>query len=137
MKAFVAVSAAFVTYFVLSTFFGPVGVQAYRQLGAYQQELSENVASLEQTGRELQAEADAYRSNAERIAAEARSVGYFREDSGLVRVEGFTPERRSIVAGRLMERRPVAENHLPLLRWISIGVGLLLYLVLTLTRRES
>ncbi len=140
MKAFIAVSATFVLYFVLSAILGPVGMQSHQQLSAYRDRLSENVAALDSRGSELEAEATAYRNDAERIAVEARSIGYFDAQEGVVRVEGFTPERRSVTAGRLIERRPLPSDRLPLIRWISLGFGAALYVVLRLvfpTERAS
>ncbi|MFW5785712.1 MAG: septum formation initiator family protein [bacterium] len=132
MKAFVAASATCVLYFALSAIVGPVGMESYQQLSAYRDRLSENVAALESRGAELDAEAAAYRSDAGRIAVEARSIGYFAPQEGLVRVDGFTPERRSVAAGRLLERRPTQPDRLPLIRWLSLGFGVTVYLVLRL-----
>jgi hypothetical protein len=130
VRAFVAVSATVVLYFLLSSLFGPVGVQSYEGLAEYRDRLSANVVALDNRGSELEAEAEAYRSDPERIAVEARAIGYFPPEAGLVRVEGFTPERRTIEAGRLIAQRPTPPNRLPLIRWISLGFGVALYLAL-------
>jgi cell division protein FtsB len=132
VKAFIAVSATFVLYFVLSAILGPVGTQSYQHLSSYRDRLSENVTALESRGAELEAEATAYRSDADRIAVEARAIGYFDSQEGVVRVEGFTPDRRSVTAGRLIERRPSRPDRLPLLRWISLGFGVAVYVILRL-----
>ena len=130
MKAFVAVSAAVVLYFLLSTLFGPVGARSYEGLAEYRDRLSQNVAALNNRGNELEDEAEAYRSDPERIAVEARAIGYFPSDAGLVRIEGFSPQRRTIEAGRLIAQRPDPPNRLPLIRWIALGVGVAVYAVL-------
>jgi hypothetical protein len=130
VKAFVAVSATVVLYFLLSTLFGPVGVQSYEELSRYRDRLSQNVVALENRGNELEDEAEAYRSDPGRIAVEARAIGYFPPEAGLVRIQGFSPERRTIEAGRLIAQRPAPPDRLPLIRWIALGFGVAVYAAL-------
>ncbi len=133
MRFFISLAATLVLYFILSTVYGPVGIQSYQELSAYKERLAKNVEALESRSRELQAEADAYRTDAERLRIAARSIGYFEPNSGVVRIEGYTPERRSIAAGTLVQRRAHTPNRLPMIRWIALGFGLAVYVVLRVT----
>jgi cell division protein FtsB len=133
VKVFISVAATVVLYFGLSAFYGPVGLQSYQELSEYKQRLSANVEALESRSAELQAEADAYRTNAERLTVAARAIGYFEPNTGLVRIEGFSPERRSIAAGTLVQQRPAPPDRLPMIRWISLGFGVAVYLLLRFT----
>lgn len=80
-------------YCILSALIGPAGLLAYEKLGERRAAMSENLAALATRNERLRAELDALRSDPDRVAREARGLGYLGRD-----------EYEFVLVGRSRER---------------------------------
>lgn len=139
MKLVVPLSATVLTYLLLSLVWGEYGLIAHGRLQAYERRLEENIGRLEERQNELAAETRSLRTDADRIRVEARRLGYFEADEGLVRLEGYDPQPGPASPGALVKRRqaeqPVA--HAAAIRAAAASAGLFaLFLMLLLDNRQ-
>ena len=119
-------------------FFGPGGRMDYRDLLAYRFRLEANIDDLKETNRKLMDELEALGSDPERIALQARELGYFREGEKVVRIEGAQAEKNRYTVGTILNRAagPVRTD------WpfkvLGLGLPVALFLVsIALRRRVS
>ncbi|MFP4373210.1 MAG: septum formation initiator family protein [Spirochaetaceae bacterium] len=141
MKLLVPLTVTILTYLLLSLVWADYGVLAYERLGAYKARLEANVERLEGRRDELSTETRSLRTNSDRIRVEARRLGYYEQDEGLVRVEGYDPQAVSSSPGAFVKRpieRRGGRDHAAIIRAVAASAGLLaLFLMLVLEQRGS
>jgi cell division protein FtsB len=78
-KVALSLYAALVLYCVLSAFFGQAGLIAYRKLEERKAAMAANLSLLAAQRESLNAELESLKSDPDRAALEARSLGYLRK----------------------------------------------------------
>jgi hypothetical protein len=107
-------------------FFGNGGLVDYRSLESYQRQLEGNLHELQEINAELMEEQRALGTDPERVALQARELGYFREGEQVIRLEGQSPPRRYFAVGMIIRARSERERS----DWIAKMLGLVFPLVL-------
>jgi len=74
-----SLTAGIAVYCTLSLLFGPAGLSAYRRLEARKAAMETNLAELGSIRERLNAELESLKSDPDRAAREARSLGYLRK----------------------------------------------------------
>jgi cell division protein FtsB len=126
--------AGMAIYCVLSVLVGPAGLSAYRRLEARKAAMEANLAELERIRGRLGAELDSLKTNPDRAALEARSLGYLREGETVL-ILGDKAERLSpIDAGAILPYAETATLDDRVLKEISLGATLALMALLCAPR---
>ncbi len=128
------------TYLLFSLIWADYGVLGYEHLDAYRVRLESNIERLEGRRTELSSETRSLRTDADRIRVEARQLGYYRENEGLVRLEGYDPQAVATSPGALVKRsaeRGDRRDYAAIIRAVAASAGLLaLFAMLLLEQRE-
>lgn len=110
----------------------------YRTLASYREELAGNIEDLELLHRDLLYDLEALASDPERIALQARQLGYFQEQERLVRLEGYSPSRSVYTVGKILRRIPASESRSGDRFFRLLGAGVVACLIaLSVWRRRS
>jgi cell division protein FtsB len=125
-RLLVYLSLGFVVRSLYLFFFGGGGLADYRVLESYKRQLEENIGNLQAVNAELLDEQRALGTDPERVALQARELGYFREDERVVRLEGYAPAKRYFSVGSLVRARSMPERR----DWIAKMLGLTVPLAL-------
>ena len=104
---------------------GNGGLSDYRKVESGRAQLSANIENLKRINSELRWEVESLGSDPERVALEARRLGYFQEDQRVVRFQGRTPPPGSYTLGALVRVRVPRERR----DWPWKMAGVLLPLV--------
>lgn len=120
----ISLYAGYSLYCALSLVFGPAGLESYRRLEARNSAMESNLVELGTIRQGLNAELDSLKSDPERAALEARSLGYLRKDETALilgeKVENVPP----INAGKVLPyAEPTTLSDLEI-KEISIGAVL-------------
>ncbi|HOV62566.1 MAG TPA: septum formation initiator family protein [Spirochaetia bacterium] len=126
--------AGFVTYIMINLIWGPGGYIDYRTLREYHTALSENITELNAIHGELNQELEELKSDADRIALEARALGYFRANEGIIRVPGYTAAEKSYSMGSLITHYETPKKEPEFLRAATLSAFLLSYILLSIGR---
>jgi cell division protein FtsB len=94
--------AAFSVYCALSLLFGPAGATAYRRLEERKAAMEANLGELGLIRQNLNTELESLKTDPDRAAREARSLGYLRKGETAVVVGQRTERQRAINAGRVL-----------------------------------
>jgi len=89
---------------------GNGGLGDYRKVEAGRAQLSANIEELKRINSGLRREVESLGSDPERVALEARRLGYFREHQRVVRFQGRTPPPGSYTLGALVRVRVPRER---------------------------
>jgi cell division protein FtsB len=81
---------------------GGGGLADYRQAEAGRAALEKNIEELKQINSELRRQVESLGSDPERVALEARRLGYFREGERVVRFQGEPPQQSYHPLGSLI-----------------------------------
>jgi cell division protein FtsB len=123
-----------VLYCVLSVLMGPAGISAYYRLEARKAAMEANLAVLERIRGKLGAELDSLKTDPDRAALEARSLGYLREGETAL-ILGEKIERvRPIEAGSVLPYAEAAALGDSTLKEIALGASLALLAILCAPR---
>lgn len=125
MKALVPLTVTILTYFLLSLVWSDYGLIAYERLERHHARLEKNVEELKQRRQELKLETRLLRTDADRIRVEARSLGYYGEDEGRIRIEGLEPASDPTSPGSIVRSRKLTENDGTVIRSVAAAAGLL------------
>lgn len=128
-----ALYVSFLTFSLLSLFFGETGVTALDRIRIRTRYLSENLADLEIKQSGLTSKLDSLRSDPDSIVIEARALGLYRNDDNVVRFNNLNPVRPLPDAGQVLHLVPMQRAEEGLLRVFAIASGIvviLLYLII-------
>jgi hypothetical protein len=109
----------------------------YRKVEAGRAQLAANIEELKRINSGLRREVESLGSDPERVALEARRLGYFREDQHVVRFRGRTPPPGSYTLGALVRVRAPRERRDWPLKLAGILLPLAAYAVLAITRKQG
>jgi hypothetical protein len=124
----VYLAAGFILSSCLIILLGESGLVRYRALSDYREELERNIAELELLHQDLLQDLEALGSDPERIALQARQLGYFREEERLIRLEGYNPPKSVYKVGKIIRRLPASPGRGAdrLLRLLGAGAAVCL-----------
>ena len=116
--------AAFAAYCLLSLVVGPAGMISCRQLEADRADMQRNLGSLGEANAHLRVELESLRSDADRAAREARSLGYLRPGEGSIVIAGRSAARGEIEPGNVIPFRAPRSCPDSVLKEIALGIFL-------------
>lgn len=128
-------SAGFLLRTLSLFLWGNGGLSDYRKVEAGRAQLAANIEELKRINSGLRREVESLGSDPERVALEARRLGYFREDQHVVRFRGRTPPPGSYTLGALVRVRAPRERRDWPLKLAGILLPLAAYAVLAITRK--
>lgn len=138
MRVAVYLALGFILSSTLIILVGDSGLLRYRALTAYRGELRENIEDLEILHHHLLDDLDALAGDPERIALEARQLGYFREQERLIILDGYNPPRSVYTVGKIIRRLPAARKRGADRLFHLLGAGLAAGLIsFSVWRRRS
>ena len=111
-------------YCVLSILFGPVGLVSYHRLEERKASMLANLAELESIHSDLGAELESLKTNPDRAAREARSLGYLRKGETEILLGEKTEQVEHLSTGKVL---PYAEPSFmgdPVLKRLALGACL-------------
>ena len=130
-------SAGFLLRSLSLFLWGNGGLSDYRKVEAGRAQLAANIEELERINSGLRREVESLGSDPERVALEARRLGYFREDQRVVRFQGRTPPPGFYTLGALVRVRAPRERRDWPLKLAGILLPLAAYAVLAITRKRQ
>ena len=140
MKTFlrlaVALYVVFSLYTLLDISFGNTGIYATQKLISYREKLTKNVSELKKHNRELKNELQALQESPEKVKLNARVLGYYEENEGIIRPEGYKAEESFYSIGKNIKDDLRYNADEELFRTLSISLGLILFLFLLLFGRR-
>jgi len=95
-------SAGFLLRSVSLFLWGNGGLADYQKVEAGRGQLAANIEELKRINSGLRREVESLGSDPERVALEARRLGYFRQGQRVVRFQGEAPRRSSYILGALV-----------------------------------
>lgn len=93
-----ALCACIISYCVVSFFAGQAGILAYRDLKSSITEMGERIEALSAENRSLQDARNSLATDSDRIAREARDIGYIRPGEKIVVLSSSAPKTSSAQA---------------------------------------
>lgn len=102
-RILLALYCAFAVHAVLEIAWGSDGMEATNRLLGYRDTLSDNITELAKRNTVLTQQLEALRSDSELVALAARSLGYYRQDERIVRIEGLETGGTSHKIGSILQ----------------------------------
>ena len=124
----VALYVFFLTFSLLSLFFGETGVTALDKIRVRNQLLSGNLAVLDSKKEDLVAKLTALRSDPESIVVGARALGLYRADDKVVQFRNMNYSHLLPDAGGILHLSPLPQTDESLLRIFAIAAGIIFML---------
>ncbi len=136
LRLFLFIAAGFITSSLLTFLFGSGGVMEHLRLQRYRASLQGNLDDLQEIHSRLLQELHALGTDPQRIALQARELGYFRPGEQVVRVEDSAPRESYYTVGRIV-RQSAPENRWDgVFRIAGLALPAVLYLLSFLIRRR-
>lgn len=130
LSAFLAaLYVSFLTFSLLSLFFGETGVTSLDRIRIRNLSLSANLDDLENKQADLTARLEALRSDPESIIIEARALGLYRRGDRVVQFRNLKTRYNLPNAGQVMHLSPLERNDESLLRVFALISGIILLLM--------
>lgn len=124
-----AVYATFLSFSLLSLFFGDTGVAALEKLRLRNNTLETNLADLQSKQADLADTLESLRSNPESVVIAARSLGMYRNGDNVVYFKNLKPVHSLPDAGQVLYLNPVRRTGDGVLRVFSIAAGVIVMLM--------
>ncbi|MGA2546051.1 MAG: septum formation initiator family protein [Rectinemataceae bacterium] len=129
--------AGFTIYCTLSVLIGPAGFLAYRRLEAKKTAMEANLGKLGTLRENLNAELESLKSDPDRAAREARSLGYLRKGETVLLLGDRIEQVKPIETGKVLPyAEPTALGDL-VLKEISLGASIALMALLFAPRTAA
>ncbi len=129
--------AGYIFYLLLNLVFGSAGILSMRDLGEYREMLEENIETIKENHEVLAAEFEGLKSNAETLALQARNIGYYRPEEGVIEVEGFSPKKNFYPVGKLLRYSSPVPFKKAGFRTVSLAIILLTVILALVWRRKA
>ena len=97
-KYLLAPWAGILIYALLSVFFGPSGLSAYRQLEREQQRQESNIENLRQINRELEDSMSSLLYDRDTLSIHARELGYASSQERFIRIVGLGVNQKNLTS---------------------------------------
>jgi len=126
----------YILYSALNFVVGNSGIAAMNELEKMKNELQFNIEIIEDNYETLSKELSGLRNSAERISIEARRIGYYRENEGIIIVDGYEGRKNFYTLGKLVTVDDTEPPRKPLFRAVSLSTVLVsLIIVCIFTKR--
>jgi cell division protein FtsB len=136
LRLAVAIYIGFSLYTLLDIGFGNTGIYATEKLISHREKLAKNVSELKKHNLELKDELTALQESPEKVTLNARVLGYYEEDEGIIRPEGYKKEESFYSVGRNIKGELQYNANEELFRTLSISLGCIFFLFLALFGRK-
>jgi len=136
LRLAVALYIGFSLYTLLDIGFGNSGIYATEKLSSYREKLAKNVSELKKHNKGLKDELTALRESPEKVKLNARVLGYYEENEGIIRPEGYKGEGSFYSVGRNIKGELQYNANEELFRTLSISLGCIVFLFLVLFGRK-
>jgi len=123
-------------YCLLSLFLGPAGISAYGRLEERKEAMLVNLDRLGSIRAALDAELESLKSDPERAALEARSLGYLRKGETILLLDGRREGMAPLETGKVLPFAQPASLDDATLKGISLGLCLAMMAFLVAPRRN-
>jgi cell division protein FtsB len=137
MRIGVSLYAGMFLYCALSVLVGPAGLSSYRRLEARKAEMEGNLEKLGGIRERLSLELESLKSDPDRAALEARSLGYLRKGETAVIVAGHSERPRPLDSGSVLPYAEAAALDDSALKEIALGAALAVLALLCAPRPLS
>ena len=124
----VAIYIFFLTFSLLSLFFGETGVTALDRIRNRNHLLSGNIDLLDMKQGNLVASLTMLRSDPDSIVVEARALGLYRKNERVIQFRNLNPVHSLPDAGKVLHLSPVSQTDESLLRIIAASSGIIFLL---------
>jgi len=118
----------FLTFSLLSLFFGKTGITSLEKIRTRNQLLSGNLSLLDSKQENLRAKLADLRSNPESIVIGARALGLYKTDERVVHFRNLNPIHSLPDAGGVLYLFPLHQTDESLLRFFSAASGFIFFL---------
>lgn len=109
-----------------------------RELESMKEDLRKNIVMIEKNYDTLSKELTGLRNSKEKIALEARSLGYYRENEGVIIVDGYEGRNNFFALGKLVNIESPERNRKPLFRAVAFAAVLLsLIFILIFSKKQN
>lgn len=127
----------YILYAVLNFVLGNSGIAAMNELEKMKNELQLNIEIIEDNYETLSKELSGLRNSAERISIEARRIGYYRDNEGVIIIDGYEGRKKFYTLGKLVTVDDTEKSRKPLFRAVSLSTVLVsLISVFIFTKRS-
>jgi len=132
----VALYVNFLSFSLLSLFFGGTGATSFEKLREHNLRLEANISELESKQVDLNNMLGSLRSNPESIIIEARSLGLYRKEDGVIYLRNFEPVHRIPETDQKFYPRSLRQADEGILRVFSMAAAIVA-LLLSLVARKA
>jgi cell division protein FtsB len=129
--------AGYAIYSILNLMYGASGIFAMRDLVAYKQVLEQNIASIEENYEKLTAELNGLKNDIETLTLEARNIGYYDSAEGVIKVEGYNPEKNYYPVGKLLRHSYPPAFKKTGFRTVSLAVVLMTVIFILFIKKKT
>jgi cell division protein FtsB len=127
----------YILYAILNFVLGNSGVAAMNELEQMKHELQLNIEIIEDNYETLSKELSGLRNSAERISIEARRIGYYRDNEGIIIIDGYEGRKKFYTLGKLVTVDDTENSRKALFRAVSLSTVLVsLIIVFIFTKRS-
>lgn len=123
-----AMYVSFLTFSILSLFFGATGIASMEKLNDRKRAVSANMEDLDSRHEDLLAVLSSLRSDPEAIIIEARSLGLFRTGDNVAYMQNPGLPRNRYDAGSVLRLNPLKYKEEGFLRISALAAGILIIL---------
>lgn len=128
-SVFLAIYVSFLSFSMLSLFFGATGIASMEKLNDRSRAVGANLRHLESRQEDLKTTLSRLRSDPEAVTVEARSLGLYRPGENVAYLSGPDEVRERYDAGSVLRLDPIQRNEETFLRVSALAAGILVILV--------
>jgi len=125
----IALYVNFLTFSLLSVFFGGTGATSFDKLRQHNLTLEANISELESKQLNLSSTLGSLRSNPESIIIEARSLGLYRKGDGVIYFKNFEPVYAVPETDQRFYPRALRQADENILRLFSMAAAVVAFLI--------
>ena len=122
----------FLTYSVVLSIYGPVGVSKIHKLNDYKNDLVNNITELSKINQDLSKNFQNIYKNSEIITLEARKLGYLKENEGFIKINNTNIENKFYSVGKIINFNSVSILNSRISFMISIIFGSVFFILFTI-----
>ena len=128
-SVFLAFYVSFLTFSLLTLFFGTTGIASMEKLNDRSRAITANLQELESRQEDLRATLSRLRSDPEAVTVEARSLGLYRPGEHVAYLSGPDEVKGRYDAGSVLRLEPIRRSEETFLRITALAAGILVLLV--------
>lgn len=136
-NAIISLYVSFIIFTWFSFFFGPDGYVETQRLKQYLHNIENNTAQMEKINKKLEGEVLSLQSDPDTIALEARRLGYYPANDGVIYLNGYKLQKKVFPLGSLYKGFNERHTNILFIRYFSLTAGLLVFLLLMMFERKK